>query len=99
MHYCFTSDEVAILVRRRGVGLSDYSISTAGSDLLAARSDLWNGNISHMVTCLPKASDYATNQTITPEAFGSAYKYDQLNRLSSSRVFTNMTSSQKIALF
>lgn len=72
---------------------SKSEASTAGSDLLAARSDLWNGNISHMVTCLPKASDYATNQTITPEAFGSAYQYDQLNRLSSSRVFTNINTT------
>ena len=72
---------------------SKFEASTAGSDLLAARSDLWNGNISHMVTCLPKASDYAANQTITPEAFGSAYKYDQLNRLSSSRVFTNINTT------
>jgi len=72
---------------------SKFEASTTGSDLLAARSDLWNGNISHMVTCLPKASDYAANQTITPEAFGSAYKYDQLNRLSSSRVFTNINTT------
>jgi YD repeat-containing protein len=72
---------------------SKSEASTAGSDLLAARSDLWNGNISHMVTCLPKASDYAANQTITPEAFGSAYQYDQLNRLSSSRVFTNINTT------
>jgi RHS repeat-associated protein len=72
---------------------SKFEASTAGSDMLAARSDLWNGNISHMVTCLPKASDYAANQTITPEAFGSAYKYDQLNRLSSSRVFTNINTT------
>jgi len=72
---------------------SKFEASTAGSDLLAARSDIWNGNISHMVTCLPKASDYAANQTITPEAFGSAYKYDQLNRLSSSRAFTNINTT------
>ena len=72
---------------------SKFEASTTGSDLLAARSDLWNGNISHMVTCLPKAGDYAANQTITPEAFGSAYKYDQLNRLSSSRVFTNINTT------
>jgi YD repeat-containing protein len=72
---------------------SKFEASTTGSDLLAARSDLWNGNISHMVTCLPKATDYAANQTITPEAFGSAYKYDQLNRLSSSRVFTNINTT------
>ena len=70
-----------------------FEANTAGSDLLAARNDLWNGNISHMVTCLPKASDYATNQTITPEAFGSAYQYDQLNRLASSRVFTNINTT------
>jgi RHS repeat-associated protein len=70
-----------------------FEASTAGSDLLAAHSDLWNGNISHMVTCLPKASDYTANQTITPEAFGSAYQYDQLNRLSSSRVFTNINTT------
>jgi len=55
---------------------SKFEASTTGSDLLAARCDLWNGSISHMVTCLPKASDYATNQTITPKAFGSAYQYD-----------------------
>jgi len=42
---------------------SKFEASTAGSDLLAARCDLWNGSISHMVTCLPKASDYAANQT------------------------------------
>jgi uncharacterized protein (TIGR02594 family) len=72
---------------------SKFEASTTGSDLLSARSDLWNGNISHMVTCLPKASDYTANQTITPEAFGSAYKYDQLNRLSSSRAFTNINTT------
>jgi len=72
---------------------SKFEASTTGSDMLAARSDLWNGNISHMVTCLPKASDYATNQTITPEAFGSAYQYYQLNRLASSRVFTNINTT------
>lgn len=63
---------------------------TAGSDMMAARTDLWNGNISSMVTCLPKAADYNTSKTITAEAFGNAYKYDQLNRLASSRTFTNL---------
>jgi RHS repeat-associated protein len=46
-----------------------------------------------MVTCLPKASDYSASQTITAEAYGSAYKYDQLNRLASSRVFTNINTT------
>ena len=68
-----------------------FEAAISGSDLLAARQDLWNGNISHMVTCLPKAADYSASHTITPEAFGSAYTYDQLNRLRSSRVFTNIS--------
>ncbi len=67
-----------------------FEAVTAGSSMQAAREDLWNGNISHMVTCLPTASAYSSGYTITPEAYGSAYKYDQLNRLASSRVFTNI---------
>jgi len=43
-----------------------------------------------MVTCLPNASNYNSSKIITPEAFGNAYNYDQLNRLISSRTFTNI---------
>lgn len=67
-----------------------FEADVDGSDLEAARHDFFNGNISHMVTCLPKAYDYLNSTTITPEAFGNAYTYDQLNRLSSSRTFTNL---------
>jgi len=63
---------------------------SAGSDLMQARSHLYNGNITSMVTCLPKAQDYSSTKTITAEAFDNAYKYDQLNRLASSRTFTNL---------
>jgi len=67
-----------------------FEADVEGSDLEAARNNFFNGNISHMVTCLPKAYDYQNSATITPEAFGNAYTYDQLNRLSSSRTFANL---------
>jgi len=41
---------------------------SAGSDLMQARSRLYNGNITSMVTCLPKAQDYSSTKTITAEA-------------------------------
>lgn len=69
---------------------------TSGSDMMSARNDLWNGNISSMVTCLPKASDYSSSKTITAEAYGNAYQYDQLNRLASSRTFTNLNYSTNV---
>jgi hypothetical protein len=74
---------------------TDYFVAkTTGSNLVNARNDLWNGNIGSMVTCLPQASTYSSSKTITPEAFGNAYKYDQLNRIAQSRVFTNISYSQ-----
>lgn len=68
----------------------------SGSTLITNRKDLWNGNISHMVTCLPQASSYSGSNTITPEAFGSVYTYDQLNRLASSRVITDINMATNV---
>jgi len=68
----------------------NFEAAVGGSDLIDNRYDLWNGNISHMVTCLPEAADYNTSKIITPEAFGNAYKYDQLNRIISSRTYINL---------
>lgn len=69
-----------------------FEAQTSGSDMVNYASDLWNGNIGHMVTCLPLVSDYNASFTITPEALGNGYKYDQLNRLKSSRTFFNYAS-------
>ncbi len=68
---------------------------TAGSDLMAARYDLYNGNITAMVTTItePKVYTSAPNEfpNILPQ--GTAYKYDQLNRIKSMQAYTNVNTT------
>lgn len=68
---------------------------TAGSDLMAARYDLYNGNITAMVTTItePKVYTSAPNEfpNILPQA--TSYKYDQLNRIKSMQAYTNVSTS------
>lgn len=61
-----------------------FEADASGSDLNAARNDLFNGNIGSMVTAISKPSS-------PPDAkpMGNAYQYDQLNRLISSQSFDN----------
>jgi RHS repeat-associated protein len=54
------------------------------SDLLMGRNDLFNGNISAMVTTITDPSSRA----ILPQ--GMAYNYDQLNRLTYAKGYTNL---------
>lgn len=56
------------------------------SGLMQARNDLWNGNISHMVTSL---SDVPGNPASFVEQ-AAAYQYDQLNRLVGMETFVNI---------
>jgi RHS repeat-associated protein len=72
---------------------NNFIADITGSDFAGGMVNLYSGNINSMVTCLPKASDYNSTKTITPEAFGSTYAYDQLDRLMSSRIFTNINMS------
>ncbi len=65
-------------------GTNSFYASTAGSDLEAARNNLYNGNIGSMVTTITNPS----TRDILPQ--GTAYKYDQLNRLLESKAFTNL---------
>jgi len=64
----------------------------AGSDLNNSRTDLFNGNITSMVTTIEKPMIYtaAANQAPTVMAQGTAYKYDQLNRLKEMKAFANL---------
>ncbi len=71
--------------------LQQFEAATTGSDLMAARQDLFNGNISHMETALPQVAAYNATRTITPSIRGGAYKYDQLNRLIEARSFFNVS--------
>jgi RHS repeat-associated protein len=67
----------------------------AGSDLNNSRNDLFNGNITSMVTTIEKPMIYtaAANQAPTVMAQGTAYKYDQLNRLKEMKAFANLDFS------
>jgi len=68
-------------------GQNNFLAGQGGSDLMANSSDLYNGNIARMVTTIA----HATTREILP--LGNAYRYDQLNRLSESRSFTNLNLS------
>jgi len=58
-----------------------------GSDVASFGADLYNGNIRAMQTTLTHPG---THQVL-PQA--NAYEYDQLNRLKSSRSFTNLSAN------
>ncbi len=65
-------------------GGNHFLASLSGSDLLAARNDLYNGNISHMVTSITQPG------TTTVLPYGYAYQYDQLNRLLHMEGYNNL---------
>ena len=60
-----------------------FLASVTGSDFDYAGPSLYNGNIRHMVTALLKE-----DETSTP-IHGTAYRYDQANRIKKSNVFTH----------
>ena len=68
-----------------------FEANTASSSLLAARYNLYNGNIGHMVTTIIQPDTNYASQTILPQ--GAAYKYDQLNRLIEMKAFVNLTNN------
>ncbi len=73
-----------------------FDVRMTGSDLVAARNDLYNGNIGAMVTAITKPTDYtsqATAQAQTPLPQGTAYTYDQLNRLLTQKAYTNISNT------
>jgi len=72
-----------------------FEALTAGSDLMAARFDLFNGNIGSMVTTLlePRVYTGAANEVPNILPQGTAYQYDQLNRLLQMKAFQNLELS------
>ncbi len=78
----FAGDYAPINPGKTGTG--SFYASLAGSDVEAARHNLYNGNIGSMVTTITNPS----TRDILPQ--GTAYKYDQLNRLLESKAFTNI---------
>ena len=68
-------------------GAGDFLADQAGSDLLAAGTQLYNGNIGQMVTTITNP----TTRDVLP--LGNGYKYDQLNRLKESKSFVNLSGN------
>lgn len=72
-----------------------FEAVTGGSNLADARNDLFNGNIGHMVTTITEPKQYTAapndNPNILPQ--GTAYKYDQLNRLLEMKAYQNLTAT------
>ncbi|MBS1652274.1 MAG: hypothetical protein JSU07_09720 [Bacteroidetes bacterium] len=66
-----------------------------GSNLLNNRNDLFNGNISAMVTTISKPDSTLAGVVKDPIALplGNAYRYDQLNRIKRSSSFTNIDTT------
>lgn len=62
-----------------------FTADMSGSQLLNSRYDLYNGNISAMVTSI---TDPNTGKKMP---LGNAYQYDQLNRLIEAKAFDNIS--------
>ncbi|OFY63019.1 MAG: hypothetical protein A3H98_10680 [Bacteroidetes bacterium RIFCSPLOWO2_02_FULL_36_8] len=62
---------------------ASFLADKTGSDLMNARNDLFNGNISAMVTGLTNLNGVSLPQ-------GTAYRYDQLNRLKEMKAYNNI---------
>ncbi|MCU0359442.1 MAG: hypothetical protein MUF75_01795 [Bacteroidia bacterium] len=68
------------------------------SNLFNARENLFNGNISLMATSISEPYNYGNaiapnNLVLTKKPMASAYKYDQLNRISTAQSFTSFVNA------
>lgn len=88
-----TNDYNAIQGLRWNNATDRFEAVTANSDLIASRNDLFNGNITSMVTTIIKPT-ITPNNTLeyTPLPQGTAYKYDQLNRLKEMKAWQNLNT-------
>jgi len=81
----YSGDYSAIDTSKNGVNSPMASLT--GSDLENYRYNLYNGNVSSMVTTITNP----TTREVLP--IGNAYRYDQLNRLVEARSFYNLNFS------
>ena len=89
----FKNDYKAIGYLRWSSVTNRFEASTTNSDLTNSRNDLYNGNISSMVTTIVKPTITTGNTyDFTPLPQGAAYKYDQLNRLVEMKAWQNLNS-------
>ena len=91
----YAGDYAAIESTRWSTLTNRFESGRIGSQLFGARSDLYNGNISAMVTNIsqPKSYSSAANEFPTYQAQGGAYKYDKLNRIKQSLYYQNLNTT------
>ncbi|MBN8703790.1 MAG: hypothetical protein J0M08_12050 [Bacteroidetes bacterium] len=90
----FDGDYSAIDTSRWNTITKRFEADKTGSNWMAERHDLFNGNISAMATTLMQPVTPTYNAVYSPTVLplGNAYKYDQLNRIIQSRSFNDLTS-------
>jgi len=90
----FKGDYNAISQVRWNNATNRFEAVTTGSDLMASRHDLHNGNISSMVTTIVKPTiTPGDTMQFVPLPQGTAYRYDQLNRLIEMKAWQNLNSN------
>ena len=92
----FPGDYDAISSSAWGNITNRFEAYTYGSDLTNARRDLFNSNISGAVTTITEPQKYSKASSgqqpiILPQ--GTAYNYDQLNRLVDMKAYQNLNTS------
>ncbi|HRG39443.1 MAG TPA: hypothetical protein PK289_13000, partial [Bacteroidia bacterium] len=91
----FAGDYAAIEATKWSSVANRFEAGRTNSYLFNARNDLYNGNISAMVTNMaqPKLYTSAANEQPTLQPQGMAYKYDQLNRIKNANAYTNLNTT------
>jgi len=72
---------------------SNFVPNITGSNLQAAKYDLFNGNIPFMQTSIPDPTAYAATGQVVNNTLGNVYRYDQLNRIVEHKVFDNFDNN------
>jgi RHS repeat-associated protein len=88
----YEHDYEAIDFMKWNTASSRFEAYKTGSDILANNYDLYNGNISSMVTSISQTDSTPSGQVIGNQAFpmGHSYRYDQLHRLKQAIAFDNL---------
>jgi len=86
-----TNDYKAIDGLKWNTATNRFESIIAGSDLNNSRNDLFNGNITSMVTTIvPPTLPKSDSVAFSPLPQGTAYRYDQLNRLVEMKAWQNL---------
>lgn len=69
----------------KSIGTTSFEVNKTGSPIASANKNLYNGNISHMVSNVSVLMPLNNNSPLA-----TVYKYDQLNRIKSVRTYNSI---------